>query len=179
MTDNAGQKPELDQETLEYIQAVFDLVRFGDSARLAPLLDRGLPPNLLNQRGDSLLMLASYHGHLEAARELLKHGADPELRNDQGQTPLLGAVFKGNLPMVRLLLDHGADVESAGPDGRTALMMAAMFNRTEVVELLLERGADLHTRDARGLSVLDSARAMGAPDTAAQVEALMAQTREQ
>lgn len=79
--------------------------------------------------------------------------------------------------MVELLLAHGADVNSAGPDGKTALMMAAMFNRTELVELLLARGANPQARDSRGLSVLDAARIMGAPDTAALLEQKLGQAQ--
>jgi ankyrin repeat protein len=115
---NAPSAAELDPETLEFVQAVFGLVRSGDAGRLGPLLERGLPPNLRNQKGDSLLMLAAYHGHRDAARHLLEHGADPELRNDQGQTPLLGAAFKGDVAMVDLLLAHGARRQDGADDGR-------------------------------------------------------------
>lgn len=175
MTDHPSKAPTPDAETLDFLQSVFELVRAGDADQLGPLLDQGLPANLLNQKGDSLLMLASYHGHLEATRQLLAHGADPELANDQGQTPLVGAAFKGDLKMAELLLDHRADTETAGPGGKTALMMAAMFNRTEMVGWLLSRGANLHARDVGGLSVADAARLMGAQDTAAQLDALLSQ----
>ena len=84
-TDTDHTPPELDQETLEFFQAVFDLIRSGDAQALEPLLDKGLPANVCNHKGDSLLMLASYHGHLEATRLLLSRGADPELRNDQAR----------------------------------------------------------------------------------------------
>jgi uncharacterized protein len=164
---------DIDQETLEGLQLVFELVRGGDAAQLGPLLHNGLPANLLNQKGDSLLMLASYHGHHDTARVLLEHGADPELMNDQGQKPLQGAVFKGDTGMVKLLLEHRADVESAAPDGKTALMVAAMFNHTQLVDLLLAYGANLHARDVRGLSVADAARVMGARATAAQLDRLL------
>lgn len=160
----------LDAES--FFQAVFDLVRQGDAEQLGSLLEKGLPANLRNHKGDSLLMLASYHGHLEAARQLLAYGADPDVQNDQGQSPIVGAVFKGNESMVRLLLDGGADIEGAGPAGKSALMMAAMFNRTQMVELLLERGADLYATDVNGLSVADAAQLMGAEDTAAQLRHL-------
>jgi ankyrin repeat protein len=164
----------LDAETLEYIQQVFQLVRSGDPVRLSDLLARGLPPNLRNHKGDSLLMLASYHGHLDAARALLEHGADPELRNDHGQTPIAGAAYKGDLPMVRLLLEHGTDVEGAAPDGKTALMMAAMFNRTEIVDLLVAHGADINAKAANGLTPFTAAQALGAPDTPKQLAAMNA-----
>ncbi|HEY8609249.1 MAG TPA: ankyrin repeat domain-containing protein [Noviherbaspirillum sp.] len=164
--------PPLDDETLAYAQLIFQLVRGGDAARLGPLLARGLPPNLCNQNGDSLLMLASYHGHAEAARLLLLHGADTGLRNDRGQTPLAAAAFKGDTPVVSLLLAHGADVEGVSPDGRTVLMLAAMFDRVEVLELLLAAGADMFARDGRGMTALDAARAMGAHGAAARLAAL-------
>jgi len=172
MTDPTSPPPPVpDAETLAFLQDVLELVRFGDAAQLGPLLSRGLPANLLNQKGDSLLMLASYHGHLDAARLLLEHGADPELFNDRSQTPLGAAAFRGDRAMVELLLAHGARVNGAGPDGRTPLMLAAMFDRTEMVELLLAHGADLQARDTAGASALDAARQMGAENTAAQLAA--------
>ncbi|TFV91999.1 ankyrin repeat domain-containing protein [Oxalobacteraceae bacterium OM1] len=167
-----GQPPELDAETYGFAQKVFTLVRSGDTEILGPFLHQGLPANLCNHRGDSLLMLASYHGHLDTARLLLEHGADPELRNDQGQTPLAGAAFKGDVPMVELLLAHGANIEAATPDGKTPLMMAAMFNRIEVLEVLLARGANPQARDVRGMGAFEAAQAMGAPDTAARLQAV-------
>ena len=165
MMDQPNPKPELDDAALAFAEQVFDNARTGDAERLGDLLGRGLPANIRNHNGDSLLMLTSYHGHLDASRVLLENGADPQLRNDKGQSPLAGAAFKGNLEMTRLLLDHGADVESASPDGKTALMMAAMFNRSEIVELLLARGADPHATDSNGATPLAAAAMMGATDT--------------
>ena len=144
--------PALDEDTLAFARKVFEHARAGRAQELAELLDMGLPPNLLNENGDSLLMLACYHGHADAARALLAHGGDPALANDRGQTPLAAAAFKGELAVARVLLEGGADVNGSGPDGRTALMTAAMFNRTEMVDLLLAHGADIEVRDAKGLT---------------------------
>ena len=58
---------------------------------------------------DTLLMLASYHGHRETTEVLLSRGADPNVPNDRGQTPLAGAVFKGDIDIIEALLKHGAD----------------------------------------------------------------------
>jgi ankyrin repeat protein len=91
------------------------------------------------------------------------------LYNDHGQAPLTGATDKGDAAMVELLLEHGAHVEGAMPGTRTALMMAAMFNRCDVVDLLLTRGANPDARDGGGLSVLEAAHIMGAPDTPSQL----------
>ena len=72
----------------------------GQARELGELLRMGLPPNLRNEKGDSLLMLASYHGHADTVRVLMEHGADPELANDRGQTPLAGAAFKGDMATI-------------------------------------------------------------------------------
>ncbi|CAM2140686.1 Ankyrin repeat domain-containing protein [Pararobbsia alpina] len=174
-TQQQPQRPELDDETIEFATKVFDLARAGDAKTLGALLAQGLPPNLRNEKGDSLVMLASYHGHVDAVRVLLEHDADPDLRNNMGQTPIAGAAFKGNLPMIELLLTHGADIEGASPDGRTALMMAAMFNRTEIVDYLVAHGANVSARDSGGHDAAASAARMGAPDTPAQIERLQRQ----
>ena len=82
MTDHAdtslpsGQP--IDPKLLEVAQQVFDLARCGDAAMLAAVIEKGVPPNLRNDKGDSLVMLASYHGHADAVRTLLELGADPE-----------------------------------------------------------------------------------------------------
>ena len=104
---------------------VFDLARHGDAAALAALIARGMPPNLRNEKGDSLVMLAAYHGQADTLRTLLEAGASPDIRNAMGQTPIAGAAYKGFKEIVEILLAHGADVEGASPDGRTALMTAA------------------------------------------------------
>jgi uncharacterized protein len=167
-----------DDDMIAFASEVFDVARRGDAAMLDALLSKGLPPNLRNDKGDSLVMLASYHGHAEAVRVLLGHKADPDLRNDNGQSPIAGAAFKGFRDVIETLLDHGADVEGASPDGRTALMIAAMFNRVEIVELLIARGANPDARDASGFSARDAAERMGAPDTAARLaQASDARTR--
>ena len=161
-----GAAAELDAETLAFIHHVFDLVRAGEASRLKPLLEHGLPPNLRNSRGDSLLMLAAYHGHCGTVAVLLEHGADPELGNDMAQTPLAAAAYKGDLAIVRLLLEHGAAIDGAAPGGRTALMTAAMFNRAAIVDYLLQQGASPALRDAAGMDAFELARRMEAADAA-------------
>lgn len=84
-----------DPEVVELATKVFDLARRGETEALAAYVDAGVPANLTNDRGDSLLMLAAYHGHAAAVTALVGRGADPDRANDRGQTPLAGAVFKG------------------------------------------------------------------------------------
>ena len=85
-----------------------------------------------NETGDSLIMLAAYHGHAEAVRALLSAGADPDRPNDRGQTPLAGAVFKGETEVVKALVDGGADPAAGQP---SAVDTARMFGQTELLAL--------------------------------------------
>lgn len=160
----------MDQDTLDFIRGVFALVRAGETAALAGLIGKGLPVNFRNEKGDSLIMLAAYHGHADTARILLEASADPNVANDQGQTPLAGVAYKGYVEIATLLLEHGASVEGSSPDGKTPLMMAAMFNRTAVVDLLLARGARIDATDSRGMTALSLAASMGASDTLKQLQ---------
>jgi ankyrin repeat protein len=129
-----------------------DYARTGETAALAAMLDAGLPVNLSDAKGNSLLLLASYHGNLDTARMLLKHGADVDRRNDRGQTPLGGVAFKGYEEVVALLLEHGADIDADNGGGMTPIMFASVFGRTKVVEQLKGRGASLRRRNRLGLS---------------------------
>ena len=164
--------PGLDDETLAFAARVFDMARHGEPQDLAALLDGGLPVDLSNDKGDTLLMLAAYNGNAAAVEVLLQRGADPDHRNDRGQVPLAGAAFKGDLAVVRLLLAHGAAVD--GPSGgRTPLMVAAMFDRVEIAQALLDAGADAGRRDGEGMGPLELADRMGA----GKVPALLARRR--
>ncbi|MER7933393.1 MULTISPECIES: ankyrin repeat domain-containing protein [unclassified Streptomyces] len=121
-----------DPEVVELATKIFDLARQGRTEALVAYLDAGVPANLTNDRGDSLVMLAAYHGHADAVRELLARGAEADRINDRGQTPLAGAVFKGETEVVKALVEAGADPAAGTP---SAVDTARMFGKTELVEL--------------------------------------------
>ncbi|MBF6173899.1 ankyrin repeat domain-containing protein [Nocardia blacklockiae] len=122
----------MDPELIELATRMFDLARTGDAATLTAYLEAGVPPNLTNDRGDTLLMLAAYHGHHAAVTTLLDHGADPNRPNDKGQTPAAGAVFKGEDDILRALLAAGADPDAGTPSARES---ATMFGKTDLLRL--------------------------------------------
>ncbi|MFK0153057.1 ankyrin repeat domain-containing protein [Streptomyces sp. NPDC090499] len=121
-----------DPEVVELATKIFDLARQGRTEALVAYLDAGVPANLTNDRGDSLVMLAAYHGHAAAVRELLARGAEADRVNDRGQTPLAGAVFKGETEVVKVLVEAGADPAAGTP---SAVDTARMFGKVEVLEL--------------------------------------------
>jgi ankyrin repeat protein len=97
------QEPAPDSALLQFAAKVFNLARQGDTGTLAAYVDAGVPANLCNDKGDTLVMLAAYHGHPQTVSVLLERGADPNRPNDRGQTPLAGAVFKGERAVIEAL----------------------------------------------------------------------------
>nr|CDI53028.1 ankyrin-like protein [Melanopsichium pennsylvanicum 4] len=123
---------QLSDAAIDLANRMFDLARRGDLA-LIDYLASGLPPNLTNNRGDSLLMLASYHGHADLVQRMLTQShspsssaqnthrgwrgtPDPNQLNGRGQSIVAGAVFKGYDHVVRLLIQHGADPLAGQPN---------------------------------------------------------------
>ncbi|MER5502459.1 MULTISPECIES: ankyrin repeat domain-containing protein [unclassified Streptomyces] len=125
-----------DPEVIELATKIFDLARRGETETLAAYVDAGVPADLTNDRGDSLLMLAAYHGHAAAVTALVDRGADPDRANDRGQTPLAGAVFKGEDAVIGALLAAGADPAAGTP---SALDTARMFGKADLLELFGSR----------------------------------------
>lgn len=123
----------LTEEELAFLRSMFDLARAGDTERLVEALDAGVPANLTNDAGDTLLILAAYHNHPETVRALVDRGADTERVNDRGQTALGAAVFRRSEPSVTCLLAAGAD-PSHGE--RSALDIARFFDQPEMEALL-------------------------------------------
>jgi ankyrin repeat protein len=122
---------EPDPELEEFATKLFGLARAGETEALSAYVDAGVPVNLRNDKGDTLLMLAAYHGHAATVRALAERGADPDLANDRGQTPLAGAVFKKEPEVVQALMDAGADPAAGTP---SALDTARMFGHTEFLK---------------------------------------------
>lgn len=119
---------ELDEETLAFAHRMFELARNGETEELVGNVDSGLPVNLTNDKGDTLLILAAYHSHPETVEALLQAGADHARINDKGQTALGAAVFRKSSAGIAALLNAGADPELGNP---SAIQVAEFFDLPE------------------------------------------------
>ena len=132
-------EPELD---------VFEAAAVGDVDRLRRLLDEdaGLA-NAWAEDGFQPLGLASFFGHVEAARLLVEHGAEVNSasRNEMKVMPLHSAVASSDAEaryeLAKLLLEHGADPNVRQQDDFTPLMEADQNGDARLRELLVEHGA--------------------------------------
>jgi ankyrin repeat protein len=119
-----------DSQLVTIAHACFDFARAGDTERLRSYIEHGVPANLTDATGNTLLMLAAYHGHADTVRVLVDRGADPDRTNDRGQSPLAGAIFKGDSDVVAALLAAEADPDVGTPSARAT---AQMFDRGEIL----------------------------------------------
>jgi ankyrin repeat protein len=112
---------ELDPEAVELAHRIFDLAREGETSTLAGYLRSGISADLTDPAGNTLLMLAAYHGRPATVQLVIAAGADLNRVNDRGQTPLAGAVFKNYLEVVQLLTGAGADPQAVRSGHRGVL----------------------------------------------------------
>lgn len=111
----------LPAEALALAARLYDAARSGQMDIFQQALPAGLPVNMRNEKGDSLIMLAAYHGHAPLVKLLLEYGANPNSINDRGQSPLAGAVFKNEDEVIEALLAGSADPDSGRPSAMECL----------------------------------------------------------
>ncbi len=80
-----------------------NLIKRGDEAGLRAALDAGLDPNLANQNGWTLLMLAAVEGDLSVGQLLLEKGAAINSRNNKEESALTLATNRGYTLFAELL----------------------------------------------------------------------------
>jgi hypothetical protein len=96
-------------------EKVHRLIKKGDVINLRNALENGLDPNLANQFGATILMLAALQGNSLVGRLLIEYGANVDLMNNHGDTALSLAAF-GSASFFKMLLMKGSSFE-CGPKG--------------------------------------------------------------
>jgi len=128
---------------------VFEAAAVGWTERLGDLLDDD--PSLANawaEDGFQPLGLASFFGHVDAARFLVERGAEVNSasRNGLKVMPLHSAAATGDsdvrYELAKLLLEHGADPNARQQDDFTPLMAADQHGDERLRRLLVEHGAN-------------------------------------
>nr|XP_055179746.1 ankyrin repeat domain-containing protein 29 isoform X2 [Nyctereutes procyonoides] len=135
--------------------AAFWAARRGNLALLRLLLNSGrVDVDCRDSHGTTLLMVASYAGHIDCVRELVLQGADINLQRESGPTALFFAAQQGHNDVVRFLFEFGASTEFRTKDGGTALLAASQYGHMQVVETLLKHGANIHDQLYDGATAL-------------------------
>jgi uncharacterized protein len=136
---------------------ITDAINKGDVTQVKAMLET--QPNLVREtrgpHGESLLLLALYHGQQEIADLLLQN--KPELDIHE-------AAATGNLPLVQdLVAAQPGLVHVFSPDGFAPLGYACFFNHPEVAAFLIDKGADVNapSQNAQQVRPIHGAAAAG------------------
>lgn len=104
--------------------------------------DVGNNLNMVNSKGDTLLMVASTLGNLEAAQQLILAGADVNITNTFTRDTALirSLLFGNNVELTRMLIYNGADINVKNRYNQSPLHIALDKKLIELVDLFLTSG---------------------------------------
>ena len=136
-------------EAAQMCNDLIEVVKGGNVAafqRLQTMLKDEFDINWNNEHGDTYLMAASFHGHMNVVPYLVGKGAIVDQKSKYGCTALFYALKGEHLDIARLLLESGADpkVQPVYTKNNVfPLFGASQNNQPEACELLLSFGANL------------------------------------
>lgn len=115
-------------------------------------LRRGADPNLRDDEGNPLIILALEKNRPELLKVLLDHGVQVDARRQSGyqSTALMETALRNDLEAASLLLAKGAGLNLRDSTGDTALHWAAFYGRIELTRLLVEHGANHQSESRQG-----------------------------
>lgn len=122
-----------------------------DAKTVTRLLERGMDPDTVNEKGEPALLTAAREGSPAVVAALLRARVKVNLKNSFGDSPIMIAALNGNLAVVKLLREAGADINLPG---WTPLQYAAINGHNAVIEYLISTGADLALTAPNGASPL-------------------------
>ena len=133
--------------------ALLQAARKGDVAAVEKALNKGVPIESSNDKGETPLCIAVISGHVPTISALLAHNAQLEARTKKGLTPLLCArenVSTSRINAMRTLLSAGANLDAQDENGDTALHHAVSLSRPDWVQLLLSFSPPLELQNKIG-----------------------------
>lgn len=117
---------------------IFAAIHSIDYTSINVLLAEGMNVNIVNQEGDSPLMVAAKVGNLRILDIILSHNPDINARNQEGKTALMIAAESGQSQVVEKLLAHKADPTLKDNSDNTALKLASTYGHYTVAEYIDE-----------------------------------------
>jgi ankyrin repeat protein/energy-coupling factor transporter ATP-binding protein EcfA2 len=124
------------------------------------LLEKGVPINEKDDRGNTALNYAAGWGHQDLVKTLLKSNAEVNTKNGENFTALLTAAANGHVGIVKLLMHHGASIHIQDRMSPSALHVASATGSKRLVRMFLEAGADVNAQGGScGNALMEASRA--------------------
>ena len=98
-------------------------------------------PNIVNSKGDPLIVAAATMGNLEAVQQLILNGADVNKVNAFNKdTALLRSLYGNFSEITRLLVYSGADINAVNNYNHSPMYLALEKKQAEFIDLFLTSG---------------------------------------
>lgn len=158
---------------------LFDTVTIGDLKEVKSLIHKGAKFNILNQRGQTPLMLAVDFKRGNIVHYLLKQGANPNLGKPGIVTPLTRSILNQSVNITHALLSSGANINQPSDidkarinyrlrkipvKGITAFQAAAWSGDIGVLKTLINLKVNRFAQDQDGCTAICYAAAVGQGD---------------
>lgn len=126
--------------------------KVGDVSSIQQMLARGISVNAVDEKGNSLLMLAAYKGDLKKVKFLIDSGADINQRNEKnfltfGDTPMDYAIRGYQKEIVDLFLSLNFDVNAKFRKATSTIYKCGMTGNYEMLRYLLRKGVAVSDED--------------------------------
>jgi len=128
----------------------FEAIRAEDLEKLRALLSssfggllKGVDPNIVNEDGDTPIIVAAANGNRDIVETLCSAGADINYKSPKGHSAIDRAAFNGHELIVDYLIMHGADINTSNDNLETPLTIAIGCGHKKVAKLLIEKGANI------------------------------------
>ncbi|RFU48217.1 ankyrin repeat domain-containing protein [Paraburkholderia sp. DHOC27] len=127
-------------------------VKFDDIKEVNKQLANGMDPNMTDDQGMPLLVLAAREKSEQVAAALVANPkTNIEIEDKAGENAMMLAALNGDVPMVQLLISKDAEVNKKG---WAPLHYAAANGHDDVVKLLLDHSAYVDAGSPNGTTPL-------------------------
>jgi ankyrin repeat protein len=165
MTTLMEKGADLDMQTLTGNTALMNAVREEEDGSVDFMLSNGSDVNVINDDGNTALILAAQGGRVDLMKKLVDHPQfnSPDCQNLSGWNAIMYAVQENQMEMVTLLVTSAhVNLDLQHPEtGNTAIMIAAIEKHNDMLKMLLKAGASPHVRNHKSQSVLVLAQQAG------------------
>lgn len=137
-------------------RSLFNLVSNNNLNRLKSSINHNTNLNIINDEGQSLLILATLKDNLEIVELLIDSGVNVNLQDNSGNNALMVAIDnKIDFDIIKLLIISGTDINLRNNIGDTALIIAVKKDSSlTLIEFLINAGADINIINNNGDNAL-------------------------